>query len=219
MKPAASKLGLYLITDEGLSCGRATVDVVRAAIMGGVDAVQFRGKGLGVRDQVALATELRRVTHDAGVLFIVNDRADVARVVEADGVHVGPEDLPPERARLIVGPDRLVGFSASTVSEARWGRDRGADYLGVGAMYATTTKADAGEPVGPERIGDIAKVVALPLVGIGGITAERVVPVIRAGAVGVAVISAIVAAPNVTAAARDFKARLLQARAACADHS
>lgn len=214
MKPAAAGLGLYLITDEGLSRGRATVDVVRAAIAGGVDAVQFRGKGLGVRDQVALATELRRLTQDAGVLFIVNDRADVARIVEADGVHVGPEDLPPDQARLIVGPDRLIGFSASTVSEALWGRDRGTDYLGVGAMYATTTKADAGEPVGPERIRELAAAVALPIVGIGGITADRVAPVIRAGAVGVAVISAIVSAPDVADAARDFKARLLRARAA-----
>lgn len=213
MMTPSFRLGLYLITDEKLARGRSTVDIVRAAIAGGVDAVQFRGKDLAARVQTELCLELRRVTREAEVLFIVNDRADLARAVDADGVHVGPDDLPPDLARLVVGPDRLVGFSAATVEEARWGLARGADYLGVGAIYATTTKGDAGPPVGPERISAIAAVVGLPVVGIGGITAANVAAVLRAGAAGVAVVSAIVGATDATAAARELKQRMAEVRA------
>lgn len=206
-----TKLGLYLITDEHLSRGRSTVDVVRAAVAGGVDTVQLRDKVRGVRDLVALAREVRAITREAGAIFIVNDRADVARVVDADGVHVGPEDLPPDQARLVIGPERIVGFSAGTVAEARWAYDRGADYLGVGPMYATRTKADAGSPVGPPRIREVASAVPLPVVAIGGITAETVGEVVRAGASGVAIVSAIVGASDIGAATTALKARLLQA--------
>lgn len=206
-------LGLYLITDERLARGRSTIDIVRAAIDGGVDAVQFRGKDLAARVQVELCLELRRITREAHVLFIVNDRADLARAVDADGVHVGPDDLPPDLARLVVGPDRLVGFSAASVEEARWGLARGADYLGVGAIYGTTTKGDAGSPVGPERISEITSAVNLPVVGIGGITAANAAAVLRAGAAGIAVISAIVGAKDVTAATRELKQRVVDIRA------
>ena len=207
-------LGLYVLTDEGLARGRSTIDVVAAAIRGGADALQLRAKGLTTRQQVELGRALRALTREAGVLFVVNDRADVAVAVDADGIHVGQDDLPPEAARAIVGPERIVGVSAATVEEALAARDAGADYLGVGAIYATATKADAGAPVGPGRIAEIKARVNLPMVGIGGINRSNLGEVIAAGADGVAVIGAVVAAEDVEAAARELKARLTEARRA-----
>src|SRR3954470_21250469 len=125
------KLGLYLVTDERLSRGRPTAEIVRSAIRGGVDAVQLRGKDLPMREQVALGRALRAITREAGVLFIVNDRADLAVALDADGIHVGQDDLPADLARQLVGPDRIVGVSTATVEEACIARDMGADYLGV----------------------------------------------------------------------------------------
>jgi thiamine-phosphate pyrophosphorylase len=204
-------LGLYVLTDERLSRGRSTVDVVAAAIRGGADAIQLRAKELTAREQLDLGRALRRITRDAGVLFIVNDRADIAVAVDADGVHVGPDDLPPDAARAVVGPERIVGVSAGTVAEALAARDAGADYLGVGAIFGTTTKLDAGAPVGPARIAEIRRRVELPIVGIGGIDAGNVAAVIAAGADGAAVVSAVVAADDVEAAARDLKRRIAEA--------
>ena len=216
---SAFDLGLYVLTDEGLARGRSTADVVAAAIRGGADAIQLRAKGLTTRQQVELGRALRALTREAGVLFIVNDRADVALAVDADGIHVGQDDLPPEAARAIVGPGRIVGVSTATVEEALAARDAGADYLGVGAIYATATKADAGAPVGPGRIAEIKARVDLPMVGIGGINRYNLGEVIAAGADGVAVIGAVVAAEDVEAAARELKARLAEARRgrACID--
>ena len=206
-------LGLYVVTDERVSRGRPTVEVVAAAIRGGADAIQLRSKELTAREQLALGRELRTLTRDAGVLFIVNDRADLAVALDADGVHVGQDDLPPEVARAIAGPGRIVGVSASSLDEARAGRDGGADYLGVGAIYGSTTKLDAGEAVGPALIAAIKAEIDLPVVGIGGITGDNLGQVIAAGADGVAIVGAVVGADDIEAAARDLKANLLAARA------
>ena len=203
--PLRSRLGLYLVTDERLSRGRATAEIVRAAIRGGVDAVQLRGKDLPAREQMAIGRALRAITRDAGVLFIVNDRVDLALALEADGVHVGQDDLGADDVRRLVGPDLIVGVSAATISEARAARDTGADYLGVGAIYGTATKPDAGAATGPALIGTIRAAVDLPIVGIGGIKATNAAEVIAAGADGVAVVSAIVSAADPEAAARELK--------------
>ncbi|HET8630550.1 MAG TPA: thiamine phosphate synthase [Thermomicrobiales bacterium] len=205
-------LGLYVVTDSRLARGRPLAEVVAAAIEGGADAIQLREKELPARDQLALGRALRRLTRAAGVLFIVNDRADLAVALDADGVHVGQDDLPADVARAIVGPERIVGVSAATVEEAALARDQGADYLGVGSIYPTATKPDAGDAVGPERIAAIVARVALPVVGIGGITADNAAEVIRAGADGVAVVSAVVSAGDVAAAARELKRRVVAAR-------
>lgn len=205
-------LGLYLVTDERLSRGRATADIARAAIRGGVDAIQLRGKDLPMSEQVAIGRALRAITREAGVLFIVNDRADLAVALDADGVHVGQDDLPADLARRVVGPGRIVGVSAATIAEARAARDAGADYLGVGAIFGTSTKLDAGAPTGPALLGTIGGAVDLPLVGIGGINHANAAAVIAAGAAGVAVVSAIVAADDPEAAARDLKRRVVEAR-------
>lgn len=208
----AFALGLYVVTDAGLARGRSLVEVMAAAIRGGADAIQLRAKEETAREQLALGRELRALTRETGTLLIVNDRADLAVALEADGVHVGQDDLPPELARRIVGPGRIVGVSASSLDEALAGRDAGADYLGVGDIYGTTTKLDAGAPVGPALIAAITGRVDLPVVGIGGINAGNVAAVLAAGAAGVAVVSAVVAADDVEAAARDLKERIVAAR-------
>ena len=206
------KLGLYLVTDERLSRGRATAEIVRAAIRGGIDVVQLRGKDLPAREQLAIGRELRAITREAGVLLIVNDRVDLALALDADGVHVGQDDLPAGIARQLVGPDRIVGVSAATIAEALAARDAGADYLGVGAIYGTATKLDAGAATGTALLGTIAGAIDLPLIGIGGINATNVADVIAAGAAGAAVVSAIVAADDPEAAARDLQRRIAAAR-------
>jgi thiamine-phosphate pyrophosphorylase len=205
------KLGLYLVTDERLSRGRLTAEIVRAAIRGGIDVVQLRGKDLPAREQLAIGRELRAITREAGVLFIVNDRVDLALALDADGVHVGQDDLPAEVARQLVGPDRIVGVSAATIPEALAARDAGADYLGVGAIYGTATKLDAGAATGPGLLRTIAGAVDLPLVAIGGIKATNIAEVIAAGAVSAAVVSAIVSADDPEAAARDLQRRITAA--------
>ena len=205
------KLGLYLVTDERLSRGRATAEIVRAAIRGGIDAVQLRGKDLPAREQLAIGRELRAITRDAGVLFIVNDRVDLALALAADGVHVGQDDLPAEIVRRLVGPEMIIGVSAATIPEALTARAAGADYLGVGAIYGTATKLDAGAATGSALLGTIAGAVDLPLVAIGGINATNVAAVIAAGAAGAAVVSAIIAADDPEAAARELQRRIAAA--------
>lgn len=204
MRPPLN-LTLYLVTDESLSRGRPTAEIVAAAIRGGADTIQLRAKDLPMREQVVIGRALRAITREAGVLFIVNDRTDLALVLDADGIHVGQDDLPADLARQLVGPDRIVGVSTATVEEARIARDMGADYLGVGAIYGTATKSDAGAPIGPAAIGAIKAAVNLPIVGIGGIGPRNAAEVIAAGAAGVAVVSAIVAADDPEAAARSLK--------------
>ncbi|HKL30451.1 MAG TPA: thiamine phosphate synthase [Natrialbaceae archaeon] len=197
----------YLVTQESLSRDRTTTDVVEAAIAGGVDVVQVREKDAGAREQLRIARELREPTGDAGVPLIVNDRVDVAVAADADGVHLGDEDLPVPDAREQLGEDAMVGRSVSTVEGAREAERAGADYLGVGAVFATDSKDDIDDDeydigLGPVRA--IADAVEIPIVGIGGIAPENAPEVVRAGADGVAVISAITAADDPEAATRDL---------------
>lgn len=196
----------YLVTQASISEGRSTREIVRAAIDGGVDAVQLREKETSARSRYELGLELRELTADAGVDLIVNDRVDIAAAIDADGVHVGQSDLPVSVARELLGPEAIVGCSASTVAEARQAEADGADYLGVGTVYGTTSKNVAAEKdgIGPERIAEIVEAVSIPVVGIGGITADNAVPVVEAGAVGVAVISEITAAADPAAATADL---------------
>ncbi|WP_254521962.1 thiamine phosphate synthase [Natrinema caseinilyticum] len=194
MNPASWRT--YLVTQASLSGDRSTPEIVREAIDGGVDVVQLREKGSSARSRYELGHELRELTADAGVDLIVNDRIDIASAIDADGVHVGQSDLPISAARDLLGSDAIVGCSTSTVAEARTAETEGADYLGVGAVYGTSSKAVADEKdgIGPERIARIADAVSIPLVGIGGITADNAGPVVEAGAAGVAVISEITTA-------------------------
>jgi thiamine-phosphate pyrophosphorylase len=192
-------LGVYVVTSTGLVPRRSHRDVALAAIEGGADAVQLRAKEFRDDDLRPIARELAEACRDAGVLFVVNDRIQVAIESGADGVHLGQRDDPANaRARLGTGP--ILGISVDDPDLARAAEAAGADYLGV-TVWATTTKPDA-EPLGLEGIDAIAAATALPVVGIGGITHDNAGQVIRAGAAGVAVISAVGAADDPVEATR-----------------
>jgi thiamine-phosphate pyrophosphorylase len=193
---------VYVIADATRARGRSHLEIAEAAIRGGATVIQLRMKDEPARRMVETARRLATLCQTAGVTFIVNDRVDVAMIVAADGVHVGQDDLPAEDVRRLVGGGILLGVSAATVQEARAAESAGADYIGVGAIYATATKADAGAPVGLARIRDLRRAVGLPLVAIGGITADNAAKVITAGAQGVAVVSGVTLAEDMAAAAR-----------------
>ncbi len=198
-------LAVYVVLDRDFTAGRSLADVAEAAIRGGATALQLRDKSSDIHRFCADAEQLLAIARAAGVPLIINDRVDIALAVDADGVHVGEDDLPIAATRRLVGPDRFVGASAGSVEAARAAIAAGADHLGVGPVYdARTTKADAGPPVGLALIREIASFSPLPLVGIGGITAENAGAVIAAGAAGVAVISAIGLSPDVAGATRSL---------------
>ncbi|WP_277542691.1 thiamine phosphate synthase [Haloarcula laminariae] len=193
----------YLVTGESLSAGRTTREVVERAIEGGVGVVQLREKDRSVRERYEMGTEIRELCRAHGVAFVVNDRVDLAQALDADGVHLGDDDLPVPVARELLGEEAIVGRSVSTVAAARDAEAAGADYLGVGTIYRTGSKSDIPEDehgVGPERVAAIADAVDIPFVGIGGITAENADAVARAGADGVAVITAVTRADDPAAA-------------------
>ena len=196
----------YLVTAAGRSAGRTTPEVVAAALEGGIDAVQLRDKGSTDRERYETGLRLRELTEAAGVPLLVNDRIDLAAAVDADGVHLGQSDLPVSVAREQLGESAVVGVSASTVAEARDAEAAGADYLGVGAVYATTSKdvPDEENGIGTDRIAALAGEVDIPVIGIGGIDAGNAAPVVEAGATGVAALSAITAADDPEAATADL---------------
>lgn len=205
-------LSLYVLIDPSVAQGRDLDKVTEAAIRGGATMIQLRHKGGPTRQLLAMARSVRIKCMDHGVPFIVNDSVEVAEAVEADGVHVGQDDLPAFAARRILGADRIIGVSARTVELAREAEDDGADYLGVGPVYATQTKHDAGQPIGLACLMEIAHSVSIPVVAIGGIKNHNVSDVMRYGVAGAAVISAIAGATNVEEAARDIKIRIERAR-------
>jgi len=203
---------VYVLTDRRAAGARSLVDLVRAAVRGGATAVQLRDKGATTRDMIELGRALLAITRPAGVPLIVNDRADVALAIGADGVHVGQDDMPPPLARAILGPERILGVSAGTVDEARQAEREGADYLGVGDVYGTPSKADAGTPIGVAGLAEIARAVSIPVVAIGGITLDNAAATIQAGAAGVAVLSAVIGAPDPEVAARQLRRIVLGCR-------
>ncbi|MFA6147065.1 MAG: thiamine phosphate synthase [bacterium] len=197
---------LYVVTDEKVSRGRSHLQVAEAAILGGADVVQLRDKEASSGSLYRVAQRIRKLTLDAKVPFIVNDRLDIALATGADGVHVGQDDLPASVVREILGPGRILGVSVDTVEEALLAEKDGADYLGVGPVFeARGTKPDAGEPVGVERIARIRRHCRLPIVAIGGIDAGNARSVREAGADAAAVISAIVSADDIAQAAKRLK--------------
>jgi thiamine-phosphate pyrophosphorylase len=205
------RLDLYLVTDPELSGARPLLQIVAAAMGGGVTVVQLRDKKAFPRELLLVGAEIRRITRQQDASFIVNDRADLALALGADGVHVGPADLPPLEARRLMPPPLRVGVSVGGVAEALSAERAGADYLGAGPVFSTLTKRDAGAPIGLEGVAAIAASVAIPVVGIGGIDEENAASVIAAGARGVAVISAIIAAEDPEARARQILARVREA--------
>jgi len=206
VRPSPGQWRLYVITDEKASRGRSHLQVAEAAILGGADVLQLRDKEASSGRLYRVAMQLRKLTRDANIPFIVNDRLDIALAAGADGVHVGQTDLPASVVREIMGPDRILGVSVDTVEEALLAEKDGADYLGVGPVFeARGTKPDAGEPLGVDRIARIRRHCRLPIVAIGGIDLENAGKVRDAGADAAAVISAIGTADDIARAVRRLK--------------
>ena len=204
---------LYVILDRTATRGRELEDVLDAVIAGGCRLVQLREKTWPSGVLLPVAERLRQRCREAGVTFIVNDRVDLALAVDADGVHVGQDDLPPRAARPLLRPGMILGRSTHSPGQAGAAQADGADYVAVGAMFPTATKPDF-ELVGPELVRAVRPEIRVPLVGIGGITLANVGEVIGAGADGVAVISAVCGAPDPADATRRFLDAIRRARAA-----
>lgn len=198
-------LNLYLVTDISERCTLPLPETVEAAIAGGVSIVQYRSEqpygGAAYREALPIAEICRR----ANVPFIVNDRIDLALALDADGVHIGQRDFPPEVARRILGPDKIIGFSCSNLEEVRAVDTTLVDYLGLGPVFPTLTKTDAAPAMGLKMLADCAAATSLPVVAIGGINTTNAAAVRASGTrIGIAVVSAICASPNPQAAAEEL---------------
>lgn len=203
----AHRLRLIVITDDALAAPRSIVDVVRAAVEAGAPAIQLRAKGTTAREMAELGRRLRAVTTEAGALFFVNDRYDVAVAVDADGVHVGPDDVPVAALRSVAPPGFLIGTSTDRPAEAERLVAEGADYIGCGTVYPTSTKRDAGDTIGLGGLQAVVDAVPVPVVGIGGIDPERAAEVAAGtSAGGVAVVGAVMGADDPGAVVRQLTA-------------
>jgi thiamine-phosphate pyrophosphorylase len=202
---------LYVILDRSVAGGRDLDAILASALDGGAEMIQLREKTWPSGTLFPVAQRLRARCRAAGVPFIVNDRVDLALAVDADGVHLGQDDLPPTAARALLKPGMILGLSTHSVEQARTAQAAGADYVAVGSMFPTATKPEF-QLVGPALARQVRPVVHVPLIGIGGITPDNVGDVIAAGVDGVAVISAVCAAPDPRAAARRFLAAIAAAR-------
>lgn len=195
---------LYLVTDPDITGGRNIFSIVKAAVAGGVTAVQLREKTASTREFINRAEEIRDFLRDKGVPLIINDRVDVALAVGADGVHLGSSDMPYGTARELLGPEAIIGVSVENVEEAEAMSGIGADYFGVSPVFATGTKPDHAPPLGLAGLRAIRESVREPLIAIGGINAENAADLIATGADGIAVVTAITLAEDPAAAARDL---------------
>lgn len=192
--------------------GRGFVEIARAALAGGARVIQLRAKGETARTLWEVGRTILPLTREREAALIVNDHLDIAMAVDADGVHLGEDDLPLAAARRLAGPAALIGASVANPEEARQAEADGATYVSVGSIYATASKPDAGDAIGLAPIGDIKRAVAVPVLAIGGITCDNVSAVIRAGADGVAVISAVTDAEDMAAATTDLLRLIADAR-------
>jgi thiamine-phosphate pyrophosphorylase len=196
---------LYLVTDSELMTAKSVEESVTQAVCGGCTVVQLREKTASSREFYETAVKVRKITADYGVSLIINDRADIAMAVDADGVHIGQTDLPFDAVRRIVGKDKMVGVSVSNLTEAQAAANMGADYLGVGALFATGTKTDA-SLITMEELKRIRAEIKIPLVVIGGINKNTIPVFAGTGIDGIAVVSAIVSQKDPCGAARELKA-------------
>lgn len=205
-------LDLYVITDEKIGGGRSHAEIAARAIEGGADVVQLRDKYCGKASLRRTGQQIREIATESGTLFIVNDMPDVALSCKADGVHIGQGDIRVEAVRRLAPRSFVIGVSVGSVREAVEAEDGGADYVAVSPLFATSSKDDAGAGHGLATLREIRESVSVPVVAIGGITKENVPSVIAAGADGIAVISAVVAQPDIAGAARDLKTRIAAAK-------
>ena len=193
--------GIYGITAEKFARGRSTTEVVQAMIAGGIRMIQYREKrpAKSFADMLAECHEIRNITRDAGVLFIINDYVDIARLVDADGVHVGQEDLPVAAVRALIGPNKWIGLSTHNPKQAMAAVLAGADYIGAGPIFATTTKEDVCAPVGLAYLDYVVRSCPLPFVAIGGIKEHNIGEIISHGATRICLVSEIVGADDICA--------------------
>ena len=196
---------LYLVTDRSLSKGRSTREIVEAAVAGGVTCVQLREKTCGTREFLNEALALRPLLRSRNIPLIINDRLDIALAAEAEGVHLGQSDMPIAMARKIGGDRLIIGISAESVDDALRAEQEGADYIGISPVFSTPTKTDTAPPLGLEGVRQIRALVNIPLVGIGGINMDNGEAVIKAGADGIAVVSAIVSAADPCKASKQLR--------------
>lgn len=199
---------LYIITDQRISHGKSHLEVAESALAGGATVIQFRDKEMKDSEAVVACREIYKLTKKKGVSFIVNDRVEIAKAVDADGVHLGQEDMSFSSARKILGKEKIIGISVETVEQALKAVEGGADYLGVGPIYPTATKPDAGKALGIARLKEIRESVNIPIVAIGGINENNLEEVLKARVDGVAVISAVVSASDITEACRKLKNKI-----------
>ena len=203
---------LYVVTDSALSKGRTDAEVARLAYEGGADAVQLRMKDASDEEMLKAAKEIKAISDEYRRFFFVNDNVKVAKESGADGVHLGQDDMPVREAREILGDTAIIGVSVDNVEEAIKAVEDGADYLGVGSIFRTTTKPDAKQSLGLGPITEIRQTVDVPIVAIGGINRGNIQDVIRAGADAAVVVSAVVAQDDLKSAAHELRDLILKVR-------
>ncbi|MCJ7609248.1 thiamine phosphate synthase [Candidatus Bathyarchaeota archaeon] len=207
-----SDWNLYVITDSRICPGRSHIEEAKAAVAAGVKVIQLREKQMIDREIVTVGKTLRSITAKASVDFIVNNRVDMALALDADGVHVGQEDMPVPLVRQLMGPNKIIGASASTVAEAIRAEKDGADYVSASPVFATMTKTDAPPSTGLSGLKEISEAVSIPVVAIGGIDLRNVEEVIAAGADVIAVVSAVVCAQDMRKAAEELLSAIRAAK-------
>ena len=195
---------LLVVTDRHQTKGRPLVSLLQRVLAAGISTIQLRERDLSARELVALAREVRVVTGSCNSQLLINDRIDVALALEGVGVHLRSNSLPPSVARRLLGPQRLMGISVHSVEEAVQAESQGANYIVLGPIYETPSKQMFGPPLGIQTLEKACRLVRIPIVGIGGVTAERAREMRRAGAFGVAVITAILGADDVESATREL---------------
>jgi thiamine-phosphate pyrophosphorylase len=208
IKPNLLWLLRLVVITELVGEGRGHEDVAREALAGGCRAIQMRDKELPDDEFARVAADIKGLCRASHALFFVNDRVEIAAELGADGVHLGVEDMDVASARQALPPGSIIGFSPESIDEAREAVARGADYLGIGPVFGSPTKGDAGEPIGLAGISAYSKASLAPVIGVGGITAARAVSVVEAGASGVAVVRAVTRADDMRAAAAELLGEL-----------
>ena len=197
-------LSLYLVTDRELSLGRTIEDTVRAAVSGGVTIVQLREKHCSTREFLELAINLKKILQDKNIPLIINDRLDIALASGADGIHIGQSDMPYEIARKYLGSDAIIGLSVENIEQVESANNLDVDYIGISPVFSTPTKTDTQPPFGLDGVSKACKKSRHPAVAIGGINKTNASDIIKAGADGIAVVSAIVSSPDQEASAREL---------------
>ena len=207
MKPNLKEIDLYFITDSKLT-KKTIFDDIKAAIKAGVKVIQYREKEKTTRLMFKEAKEIKKLCDENNVLFIINDRIDICQAVDADGIHLGNDDMPYETARKLLGDDKIIGLTIHNVEEALEAERIGADYVGVSPIFATATKPDAGKPAGIELIEKVKNAIKIPFTAIGGINFDNLDSVIEAGAKSIVAISAIVTKDDIEKEVKKFIQKL-----------